>query len=147
MRNHPFISARTVIATLMSKKKKTQQAHIWAHRGHGQVPRRPLALSLRPRHASNRDQTSTAAVQPERGRARGGRVQSGSGERHWDSWGKEVCWARIPLVARPYNLERCMQRTARSPFQVEIQEEPRPNLTGTTGEPASGQVKFPAGCQ
>lgn len=39
-----------------------------------------------------------------------------------------------------------MQRTTRSPFQVEIQEEPRPNLTGTTGEPSSGQVKFPAGC-
>lgn len=45
----------------------------------------------------------------------------------------------MPLVARPYNLERCMQRTARSPFQVEIQEELRPNLTGTTGEPGSGQ--------
>ncbi|KAK5879959.1 hypothetical protein CesoFtcFv8_023032 [Champsocephalus esox] len=39
-----------------------------------------------------------------------------------------------------------MQRTARSPFQVEIQEELRPNLTGTTGEPGSGQVKFLAGC-
>ncbi|KAK2856147.1 hypothetical protein Q5P01_004882 [Channa striata] len=26
-----------------------------------------------------------------------------------------------------------------------IQEELRPNLTGTTGEPGSGQVKFPAG--
>ncbi|KAF3702935.1 Single-minded -like protein 1 Class E basic helix-loop-helix protein 14 [Channa argus] len=49
------------------------------------------------------------------------------------------------LVALSYNLERCMQRTTRSPFQVEIQEELRPNLTGTTGEPGSGQVKFPAG--
>jgi len=39
-----------------------------------------------------------------------------------------------------------MQRTARSPFQVEIQEELRPNITGTTGELGSGQVKFPAGC-
>lgn len=51
----------------------------------------------------------------------------------------------MPLVARPYNLERCMQCTGRSPFQVEIQEELRPNLTGTTGEPGSGQVNFPAG--
>lgn len=143
MRIHSFISAWSRISTLMTK---TQQEHIYAHYGHSRVPRIPCTKLTPTASVQSREDVLWSG--PIRRRwAHSGRVPSGPRERHWDSWGKEACWARMPLVARPYNLERCMQCTARSPFQVEIQEELRPNLTGTTGEPISGQVIFPAGCQ
>lgn len=66
--------------------------------------------------ATHQSQRGIRAFPPTRARrARGGRFPSGSEEGHWDCWGKEACWERMPLVARPYNLERCMQRTTRSP--------------------------------
>lgn len=95
-------------------------------------PRYPRLLQKHNRRRSARtakcraaEVTPTASHQSQKGiqgfdpirpkRARGGWFLSDSEEGRWDCWGKEACWARMPLVARPYNLERCMQRTTRLP--------------------------------
>lgn len=114
-----------MISTLMTKT----QDHIQAQFGHGQVPRIPCRTPKTTPTVSVQSLNDFPPFCPiGAGWAHGGRVPSRSREGHWDSWGEEACWARMPLVARPYNLERCMQRTARSPFQVEIQEELRTEL-------------------
>lgn len=87
---------------------------IWQRRTGRMSAGRP-AIKVTPT-ATHQSQRGIRASPPTRARrARGGRFPKGSEEGHWDCWGKEACWERMPLVARPYNLERCMQRTTRSP--------------------------------
>lgn len=137
IRIYLFISAWSMLSRLMAKPQQARTQ---------KVPCIPCCTKLTPtvsvqsRYDFQRFHPITAKC------SLGGRAPSRSREGYRDSWGEEACSARMILVALSYNLERCMQRTTSSPFQVEIQEELRPNLTGTAGEPGSGQVKFPAGC-